>query len=451
MMAGYIPYRDVWDHKPPLVYLIDFCAMKIGDGTINSVRFAERIFAVTGAALMFLIVLAAFGKSYVAFLTAFFFLLHMYHPDVFEGGNLTEEYGAVFLIAGITAAFATRRFDLRLKSPMAFISGLLFSLAALSKEPFALAALPWFVYVAWPQRDKYKDAVVSAGLFIIGSVLPVIIIAGWLLVNDALLDWIKTTIHSLQHASRKTGPLQWFEPLAAILTLIAAGLGIVSLFNLNFLKKHHYLPVAALAGVFTGFLAACLSGRRYGHYYMMLIPSYVLLGACGMAFIFESIGKIKKVWVKVLFLLLLSISWFLIDAVNLNLFLNLLAKPAKRWEGNDLTEFILDHTKPTDKIWTPSFPHTHLYVDTGRLSPTKWFIFIEGFPMDSAYGTKQEKMDLLRKQLSNDPPRIVVINNVGMAILEKYDLTKWLKANYELFLASEETAARASQIWIYAK
>ena len=51
IQGGRIPYIEVWEHKPPMIFVIDMWALAAGDGTINSIRFAERLFAVAGAFL----------------------------------------------------------------------------------------------------------------------------------------------------------------------------------------------------------------------------------------------------------------------------------------------------------------------------------------------------------------------------------------------------------------
>ncbi|MCG6553762.1 MAG: hypothetical protein L7F77_15660 [Candidatus Magnetominusculus sp. LBB02] len=42
LIHGKLLYRDVWDHKQPVVFGLNALALKFGDGTFNSVRVMER-------------------------------------------------------------------------------------------------------------------------------------------------------------------------------------------------------------------------------------------------------------------------------------------------------------------------------------------------------------------------------------------------------------------------
>lgn len=465
MMAGRVLYRDVWDHKPPLIFLINLWALKIGDGTINSVRIAERIFIVAGAMLLFWMVHTLFGDRWLAFWAAVFLLIHIYYHDTFKCGNLTEEYGAIFLIAGICAAFASRRLNPRAGAVMAFVSGFVLSLATLTKEPFLLSALPWFVYVAWPHKGKYKLAFLRTALFVIGALVPVVVLAVWLLANGALSGWAEATLSSFTYASRTSGTWSLLElsktvrapymqmARAMVITKIAALLGLLCLFSRSFVRKYQYMPWVIFATVLTSYIATSFGGRYYGHYYMQLVPSYVLFGMCGLAFVQELIGRVKIRFDAIMLLILLWAALFFIDSTNLKKFIQNLAEPAQRWEGSELTTLVLDNTKQTDTIWAASFPHTHLYLDTGRLSPTKWLAVFGEYFATTPYSTKEQKYALLQSDLEQNPPRLIIIGNAALRFFERenFALVKWLSSHYEVVIASDSKAPLASQVWIYAE
>jgi hypothetical protein len=232
-----------------------------------------------------------------------------------------------------------------------------------------------------------------------------------------------------------------------IMTRIAVVLGFVSLWHRRFVKKYHYLPLVIFASTLSGFMATCISGRYWGHEYMQLVPSYVLFGVCGLAFGAELLSRFRLQRAVVVLLLLVGL--ILADWVNLKEFGSRLSLSTLRWEGDWLTQYVLEHTKPNDKIWAPSFPANHLYVDTGRLSPTKWFVLVEGWPRTTAYGTKEEKVSLLRQQLRDDPPHLIALNNRCMYVLEKNGFGDWIRSNYQNIVASEKSDPRGLQVWVY--
>ncbi len=456
MRAGRALYRDVWDHKQPTIFLLNLYALKFGDGTINSIRFIERIFAVAGVIGLFWMVTAAFGSQWLGFLAALFFLIHLYYPRIFEYGNRPEEYGAVLLIGGIGAAFASQRLKGWASATMALTSGLFFSLAVLFKEPFALAAFPWFLYVVWPKKGNWRRVLSHGGLFIIGTMVPVSMLFIWLLANELLSDWINAVLFNFSYALGTPGhasPSGFLgEPYlrvtkAVSFTLIAAGLGLISLLDRPFVRKHHYLPFVITASAITSFIATCLSGRHYSHYYMMLVPSYVLLATCGLAFALELLHRAGIQRGIVVFLLLGILA--LPDVVRLKDFADLLAKPAQRWEGDAPTQYIVEHSKPTDTLWTPTYPYTYLYLDTGLLSPTKWLFVLEHLFVTTADSTREEKLAELKGDLERNQPRFIVTSKSGWGLIEKLGLAEWLKSHYKIVLVSKTIVPVAGELQLW--
>src|SRR5689334_18629355 len=85
--AGFVPYKDIWDHKPPVVYALDRLAMRVGGPSVNAVRGLERVFAVAGTLALFAVMVLAFGNVWIAWSGAILYLFHFYWPFVFERGN----------------------------------------------------------------------------------------------------------------------------------------------------------------------------------------------------------------------------------------------------------------------------------------------------------------------------------------------------------------------------
>jgi 4-amino-4-deoxy-L-arabinose transferase-like glycosyltransferase len=467
LMAGKVLYRDVWDHKPPLVFFINLCALKLGDATINSVRFAERIFAVTAVILLFWLVSAVFGNILLAFITTLFFLFHMYNAVILSGGNFTEEYGAVFLIAGICAAFASHRLKGPKSAVMSFVCGLVLSLAVLTKEPFVFSIIPWFIYLIWLRRDDAKKALTGASLFIAGAAVPVLLFVIYLLANGAMSDYINMIAYSFIYAGKVLEGADSFNLLRnfktayeivakpLVITQIAACFGFASLFSRSFVKKFYYLPVAVFACFVLSFVATSM-GRYFPHYYMQLVPSYILMVATGLVFILELIGRLKIKNAAIILLVLVLALVAFSDRIILAFFTYRMSQPSRRWNGDGLTRFVLTHTTKTDTIWAPSIPFVGLYVETARLSPTKWFAIQKHFFVDTFDSTGEEKLALLKEQLQSNPPRLVVITPWIQPFLESCSLMEWIAENYEVGFESkaEKTGMTPEldvEVWVYER
>ncbi len=100
MLAGEAPYRDVWDHKPPLVYLIDLAPVRTGAPLWGLWLLVAG--SIAGAAwLLWSILQSTFGRlPAAAAVTAACVLL----AATFKG-NLPEEYG-LLLQAGAVWGFS---------------------------------------------------------------------------------------------------------------------------------------------------------------------------------------------------------------------------------------------------------------------------------------------------------------------------------------------------------
>jgi hypothetical protein len=89
ILNGDIPYRDLWDHKPPVIFYIDALGQLITNNSRWGVWLIEFIGLFIAAYIGFLLVKKLLGL-YPAIFSLFLWLLTLVF--VIEGGNLTTEY-----------------------------------------------------------------------------------------------------------------------------------------------------------------------------------------------------------------------------------------------------------------------------------------------------------------------------------------------------------------------
>ena len=89
ILDGQIPYRDVWDHKPPAIFYIDAVGLVLGRGSVAGVRLIELMSLSVAALAGFSLLKRAFGSlpSFFGSVTWLFSLVF-----VLLGGNRTEEF-----------------------------------------------------------------------------------------------------------------------------------------------------------------------------------------------------------------------------------------------------------------------------------------------------------------------------------------------------------------------
>ena len=89
ILSGEIPYRDVWDHKPPAIHYIDALGLFVGGGSTWGVWLLELIALGTAAVVGFLVLRFAYGVL-SAFFGSVIWLASMF--PILGGGNYTEEF-----------------------------------------------------------------------------------------------------------------------------------------------------------------------------------------------------------------------------------------------------------------------------------------------------------------------------------------------------------------------
>lgn len=452
---GRVLYKDALSGAP-LVHALNGAALAIGGDGVNSVRAMERVFAVVGIAAFFAATLLAFGRFWLAGLACMLFLVHVYRWSVIEGGNVTEEYGTSFFLAGIAGVMAASRWSGKRSLILSAFSGIAVSLAVLTKEPFLLIAPPWFVYLAWPRNGDRREALLRAAAFLIGGAIPGVAFLGYLVANGAWVHWIDTFATSVAYtAAGPPGLPADADPFLARLflrlnarvqpmfvALVAAAFGVVGLMRRSFVRSRDGLPPVIAASVVLSLLAVSLGGRFFGHYYLFFVPSFVLLCATGIDFVADLVSSSRRRSGAALACGLLLL---VPDAADLKEFAGNQAIPAQRWPGHWLSEVIRTKTSPGDLIWAPWKPL--LYVESHRLSPTKWKFVFDIFFTDTPRSTGAEKLARLRADLEARPPRAIVVSALpgfeptrarADAFLVRAGLRDWIAANYESVMCSDE-------------
>ena len=110
ILHGEIPYRDVWDDKPPLGYYLNALGLAIFGQNSWGVWWAGVAWIFGCTVLFFLVIRKLFGNL-TAGIASVLFLLALMNPQLFEGANLMEVYALAPQIAiiGITYLFFTNQ------------------------------------------------------------------------------------------------------------------------------------------------------------------------------------------------------------------------------------------------------------------------------------------------------------------------------------------------------
>jgi hypothetical protein len=128
MNAGAVPYLDVWDHKPPVIFFINAIGYAL-TGSQLGIWLIEFLLFWIAAILAFDLLLRAFGLIPAVGGALLYWISLL---ALLNGGNFTESYGLAFLFAALWTIYPVS--DLDFPTPRGFALGLLAGLLFFLKQ-----------------------------------------------------------------------------------------------------------------------------------------------------------------------------------------------------------------------------------------------------------------------------------------------------------------------------
>ncbi len=444
MAAGKLLYQEVWDHKPPMIYFINWFTMFWSDNIHPAIRNMERFFSLLATLSLFYIAYQVTSKLWIALMAPISFHWLFYLPQTIQGGNVTEEYGAVFLLLGMANVFLAKNSQYPFNNIFPFTAGFFFACAALTKEPFFVSSIIWFVYLIQFQKSGFEKFRMSL-LALLGSFSVAIILILGFLYSGILNDWLDVIAYNfayIQHSKQdgnaianliKHASIAYEYVLSQSYTiLILAAFGIASCFHLKFAKKHHCISWWITAALVLDFLATTLSGFQIPHYYLQIIPSLCLVSTIGILFLYEQFQRLPfSVWILIGAIL---ISLFTFDLSNSKKFAQRFFTPSGRVNLGPISYSLKSRKEPGDTFWAHLGENARYYTEAGLLSPSKYIYLYDHLFLDSWLTTAEEKKNQLINALQTNPPTYTVYSKHDAQIMHDLGLEpfhQWIVKNYK--------------------
>jgi hypothetical protein len=293
ILDGAVPYRDVWDHKGPLIFYIDALGLAIGGGSRWGVWFLEILFAWVASVFAFKFFDLKLGH-WPAIFGSVLFLLFL--SPLLDGGNLVEEYALVFQFIFLFAlAKATERSESKLLILMGMSAAAAFLLRPnIIGLPLALGLL--WVWKAFAQQNRREFG--KWVYVLIGAAGILLLAAGYFAAKQALTQlWDAAFTFNFLYTKatfpeRLVSVQTGLSQTGALGALALAG-WIFAIFTLRSQPKTFGKDLGTLLTLAfpIEILLAALPGRSYTHYYMSWLPVFVSLAAFLLACLGELIKK----------------------------------------------------------------------------------------------------------------------------------------------------------------
>ena len=295
LAQGYAPYTEIFDHKGPLVYLLQWLPQEAGGGYNTLTLFVQQVVFLFSCLRILDAICQRAGLCSAAVQTVYLTLI----CSLTGGGNLTEEYACVFTLAGILLilhVFGDGLGSARGLFPRAALLGAMAMLAFLTRanNALVLCAMTLALAASLLLARRYAQLLACAGGFIAGMAAAALPVCLWLLNCGALGEAIYgSIIHNMMYA--ETGSASRLDMLfhsgygrCAILMAALTCLG-----ALSWLRRSAALSFAMAAGAAAAGLAAFISHKFYDHYLILGAPLAAVGAGMALSFAAQALKKIR--------------------------------------------------------------------------------------------------------------------------------------------------------------
>lgn len=270
-------YRDIFDHKPPAIYLLAAAA-----GSVFWFRLILLFWHAATIVLFWELCGHLFSKKpkIVILATGLFTLLTTI--PLLEGNIANSEIFMIApTIAGLLLVFTGKKSSfLKL-----FLAGILFSLAGLFKVPAFfdfLALIVFWLFSAKPSLKALKELVRKMVIVGLGLFIPILAGGAYFWSQGAFPQFIDASwSQNFTYLSRWQAPsLSVFETIAQA-GLVARAVILGGIIFILFVFRKRFDTPTLFASIWFSFtlFAALIPGRPYPHYIIQVIPPLSLLVA----------------------------------------------------------------------------------------------------------------------------------------------------------------------------
>ena len=393
---GFTLYKDIFDHKGPFLFFLEWLGLFISSPTYSGVWIIELInmFAV---AVIVMKTAALFSSSRKVWVLTCIVTIFLGGMQAYDEGNYSEEYALPWIALSLYI-FLKYFISKTYKKRDIILLGISFSIILLLRANMIgvwVAFIPAVLISLIIQR-RWKDIFISIGLFVLGIAIilvPLCFIAakgGWL---DYM--WEYYVKFNFAYAESELTMSSFITSALYLATRLSFPL--VVFFGTLMYLRNKLLWLNAL-GFTVSLIMASMSGRNYSHYAMVLIPFMTV--PCSVWFEANKVPFRISAFVKDKLPIIATIVIILLILISMLFF-------AKPFETPEVARYIAENTNPDDNVLILGF-NAFDYLASNR-DPGIRFYF-QQIISDKAYE------DFLHEFYTHDIDYVVVKQPVAEAI-----------------------------------
>jgi hypothetical protein len=414
VLHGEIPYLQIWDHKPPVIYYLDALGLALTPDSTWGVWLLEVVSLTLATAFGFYLSKWLYGL-FPAIFAAFLWLFSTFYLLV--GGNLTTEYGLPFQFAILWLFYHAE------------------SEGRYGWRGFALGAVAALLFFT---RQNAIAIVVAIGLYLLirrfsqrefrrfaNDVLP--ILAGGLTVVALIIVyfasqgalsafWEVAFQYNFAYTDERDNLERVYALFHGMNQLENVGLAQIALMGwgsalvLLTFKKERIVPEArpllwlVIIALPIEFWMVSLAGRPRIPYFTVLLPVLSILAGFTLWLVFDSILKDVPRLAGMVLLVVMVVSLCSVFGADYKEIGSGVVQPS---EDSELIAYLQNNTSPQDTVLMWGAETSYNFV-ARRASPTR---FVYQYPLYNGYGGKVYLSEFLNDILVNKPRLIVLAKN----------------------------------------
>ncbi len=275
--AGRLLYREIWDNKPPLLYLI----YSLFSSDQFMVRFASLVFGTLAIFAIYMLLRKIYKEKRVVLFATWLFAL-IFGLPIIEGNIANAENFMLFPIILAGLLVYNTHYTLYPKRYTLFAAGFLLGLAFLIKVVALFDFAAFFLYLIFIYIDKKRQrkiAIKNLLLFSGAFAVPIATTFLFFATKGALADLIEAVFR------QNVGYVGYGNTLLIpqgflILKLLMLSIGAFFIFTKRNVLGNKLIFIFLWFGF--SLFNAFFSQRPYTHYLLVLLPSFVI--ASGLLF-----------------------------------------------------------------------------------------------------------------------------------------------------------------------
>jgi hypothetical protein len=429
MLHGAVPYRDLWDNKPPGIYLIDTLGLAIGGGSRWGLCLVEWLSLSAAASMGFATLRRAFGAGPALF--ASFCWMAAFARSL-QGGNFPEEFAlpvqfGCLMVFGRVATSGVRIVD-------GVLLGMLGAIALMLKPNAVglwVAIAIWSLASSWIHR-RWLSSIGLAVSAIVGASVMLAPIALFLHRNHALDAMIDQAVrYNLIYSAGTTwtdrlhcATAQFRYAAPSGLSAIVLGAWVAAAYLLAFqrsLLRPAAVDLIALAAIALPIetVLACTTGDIYFHHFIVPLPCWAILIAFGawLAIGDEAAGAAHR-WIfrrlvpGIALVAIAVLAWVTAGLASWKVASDLAWPPRSA-----MLRYVTANSHADDLVLTWGLTAAVDFV-AGRREPSRFF---HEFPLSTRGYTNPRKIALFLDDLKRHPPLLIIDSSAQSGRLPPFD------------------------------